>query len=176
MRELIKGVTKIKWIGVENPQVESYLWFHREGIYIGKEMGSHWWQSPEGVYFTYGTVDTLLGEGTLCELSEVSHTTLPDNSTYTECPVKSTGGWSAKHYDHYYHLTPQDIADGKIRLDAYTVSKVWKIGSKDDSGALWHTFKLFPRWGEKNSIEREIRALYAQTKALAKIYNVKLGD
>jgi hypothetical protein len=85
-----------------------------------------------------------------------------------------TKEWTDKHYDHYYHLTPEDISAGKIRLDAYTVSKVWKIGSKDDSGALWHTFKLFPRWGEKNSVEREIKALYAQTKALAKIYNVKL--
>ena len=84
--------------------------------------------------------------------------------------------WSGEHYDKYYHLTPEDIAEGKIRLDAYTVAKVWKIGSKDDSGALFHTFKLFPRWGEKNTVEREIVALYNQAKALARVYNVKLEN
>jgi hypothetical protein len=82
--------------------------------------------------------------------------------------------WTDKHYDHYYYPTEQEIADGKIKLDVYKVSKVWKIGSKDDSGALWHTFKIFPRFGEKNSIEREIIAMHNQIKALANVHGVKL--
>ncbi len=54
--------------------------------------------------------------------------------------------------------------------------KVWKIGSKDDSGALWHTFKVFPRYGEKNTKEREIIAMYKQIKCLAEIEGVVLPD
>lgn len=84
--------------------------------------------------------------------------------------------WSDKHYDHYYTLTEEDIEAGKIKLDVYTVSNVWGIGSKDDSGALWHTFKIFPRFGEKNSEEREIKAMYEQVKALAKVKGVKLEE
>ena len=82
--------------------------------------------------------------------------------------------WTDTHYNHNYTLTEEDIENGCVRLDAYTVSKVWKIGSKDDSGALWHMFKTFPRYGEKNTKEREIKALYAQVKSLAKIEGVKL--
>ena len=84
--------------------------------------------------------------------------------------------WTNKHYDHNYTLTEEDIENGYVRLDAYTVAKVWKIGSKDDSGALWHTFKVFPRYGEKNPIEREIKAMYNQIKCLAKIEGVNLDD
>lgn len=84
--------------------------------------------------------------------------------------------WTDTHYEHYYTLTEDDIKLGKVKLDVYTVADVWKIGSKDDSGALWHTFKIFPRYGEKNSEEREIKAMYAQVKALAKIKGVVLED
>ena len=48
------------------------------------------------------------------------------------------------------------------------------IGGKDDSGALWHCFKTIARFGEKNSREREIKALYAQIKCLAEIEGVNL--
>lgn len=82
--------------------------------------------------------------------------------------------YSAKHYDTFYHLTDKDIEQGKIKIDAYFVAKQWKVGSKDDSGALFHNLKTIARFGEKNSIEREIKALYNQTLALARIYNVEL--
>ncbi len=84
--------------------------------------------------------------------------------------------WSKEHYDLNYILTEEDRKKGYVRLDAYTVAKVWRIGSKDDSGALWHTFKTFPRYGEKNSKAREIQAMYAQIKALARIEGVELKD
>lgn len=82
--------------------------------------------------------------------------------------------YSLKHYDTFYHLTDKDIKEGKIKIDAYFVAKQWKVGSKDDSGALFHNLKTIARFGEKNSIEREIKALYNQTLALARIYNVEL--
>ena len=161
MRKLVKGVTKIRHIG------EDLSWaIAGKGVLVYSHVNpaeGYVWKDTTGNTHEWW-VDG--GEGEYWE--------------FVESPAKTTDkpqcNWTAKHYDHYYTLTPEDISEGKIRLDAYTVSKVWKIGSKDDSGALWHTFKLFPRWGEKNSVEREIKALYAQTKALAKIYNVKLED
>ncbi len=89
-------------------------------------------------------------------------------------PVKSE--WTDAHYDFTYKLTQKDLENGFIKLDPYFVAKEWKIGSKDDSGALFHSFKLFPRWAEKNSFEREVIALYKQTKRMAEIYNIDLGE
>ncbi|MNQ66026.1 hypothetical protein D3C85_805040 [compost metagenome] len=84
--------------------------------------------------------------------------------------------YSTKHYDSYYHLTEKDISEGKLKVDAYFVAKQWKTGSRDDSGALFHQLKTIARFGEKNSIEREIKALYNQAKALGRIYGVDLED
>lgn len=85
-----------------------------------------------------------------------------------------TTEWTDKHYDFSYQLTRQDIENGFVKVDPYFVSKQWKIGSKDDSGALWHCFKTIARFGEKNSKEREIRALYAQIKRLAELEGIEL--
>lgn len=82
--------------------------------------------------------------------------------------------WTDKHYENNYTLTQKDIERGFVKIDPYFVSKIWKIGSKDDSGALWHCFKTIARFGEKNSREREIKALYAQIKCLAEIEGVEL--
>lgn len=79
-----------------------------------------------------------------------------------------------EHYNMYYTLTEKDIEAGKIKVDAYWVAKQWKTGSRDDSGALWHSLKTIARFGDKNSKEREIKALYNQALALARIYNVEL--
>ena len=84
--------------------------------------------------------------------------------------------WTDKHYNFSYTLTEKDKSSGVVKLDPYLVSKVWKVGSKDDSGALWHCLKTIARFGEKNSQEREIKALYAQIKRLAEINNVELED
>jgi hypothetical protein len=78
------------------------------------------------------------------------------------------------HYNMYYTLTEKDIKAGKIKVDAYWVAKQWKTGSRDDSGALWHSLKTIARFGEKNSKAREIKALYNQAIALARIYDVEL--
>jgi hypothetical protein len=101
-----------------------------------------------------------------------------DKPKQVETPLPKENTWTDSHYDHSLRIvvTKEDLTCGykDVRLDAYTVSKVWKIGSKDDSGCLWHMFKCFPRYGEKNSVEREIRALHAQVLCLAKIENVDL--
>jgi hypothetical protein len=82
--------------------------------------------------------------------------------------------YTTEHYDLYYTLTEKDIEDGKIKVDAYWVAKQWKTGSRDDSGALWHSLKTIARFGEKNDKAREIKALYNQAIALARIYDVEL--
>lgn len=88
--------------------------------------------------------------------------------------VQTQTEWTDKHYDNNYTLTQQDIERGFVKVDPYFVSKIWKIGSKDDSGALWHCFKAIARYGEKNSKEREIRALHAQIKRLAELEGIEL--
>lgn len=82
--------------------------------------------------------------------------------------------YSLNHYNMYYTLTEKDIEAGEIKVDAYWVAKQWKTGSRDDSGALWHSLKTIARFGEKNDKAREIKALYNQAKALARIYDVEL--
>ena len=84
--------------------------------------------------------------------------------------------WTDKHYDFTYKLTEQDISDGEIKVDPYFVGMVWKTGGRDDSGALFHIIKTCARFGEKNPIEREIKALYAQVKGLARVHGVELED
>ena len=88
--------------------------------------------------------------------------------------IETTDHYTTDHYNLYYTLTEKDIEAGKIKVDAYWVAKQWKTGSRDDSGALWHSLKTIARFGEKNDKAREIKALYNQAKALARIYDVEL--
>lgn len=111
-----------------------------------------------GGFFVYEKDLQLVGEKT--------NTAIAPKSEQTE--------WTDKHYDNNYTLTQKDIERGFVKVDPYFVSKIWKIGSKDDSGALWHCFKAIARYGEKNSKEREIRALHAQIKRLAELEQIEL--
>lgn len=92
-----------------------------------------------------------------------------------EVSSAEAGVWTDKHYDFSYTLTEEDIEAGEIKIDPYFVSYQWKLGEKDNSGALWHCFKGIARFGEKNPVEREIKALHAQVKRLAEIHKVDLG-
>lgn len=89
---------------------------------------------------------------------------------------KSNGGVVNidSHYNFNYSLSPEDIDNGYIKLDPYFVAKQWKLGSKDDTGILFHCFKLIARFGEKNPKEREILALYKQAVRLAELEGVEL--
>jgi hypothetical protein len=82
--------------------------------------------------------------------------------------------WTAKHYDNYYHLTDKDVKEGKVKIDAYFVNKMWKLNEKDDTGALFHCLKTVARFGDKNPIERELNALHNQVKRMAELYGVEL--
>jgi hypothetical protein len=82
--------------------------------------------------------------------------------------------WTAKHYDNLYQLTPEDIERGNIRIDPYFVNKLWKLNEKDNTGALFHNLKTIARFTDKNPVEREIKALYNQTKRMAELYGVVL--
>lgn len=106
--------------------------------------------------------------------SDVTKIVEPKISMAPELPPSKV--WTDSHYDNYYELTKEDVLEGRVKLDTYLVAKVWKVGSKDDSGALWHSLKTINRFGQKNDVSREIQALYAQAKALARIYGVTLND
>jgi hypothetical protein len=82
--------------------------------------------------------------------------------------------WSKKHYDFDYELTEDDIKCGKVRLDPYFITRQWGLNSKDDTGILFHCIKTIARFGDKNSIEREMKALNAQIKRMAELYGVEL--
>lgn len=88
--------------------------------------------------------------------------------------IEKTTQWSDVHYNNYYQLTPEDIEAGQIKIDAYFVNKVWKLNSKDDTGVLFHSLKTIARFGDKNPIEREIKALYNQTKRMAQLHGIEL--
>lgn len=80
------------------------------------------------------------------------------------------------HYNFNYTLTEQDKASGQIKIDPYFVGNVWKTGSRDDTGILFHSLKTIARFGDKNDKKREIKALYLQAKRLAEINGVNLDE
>jgi len=82
--------------------------------------------------------------------------------------------WSDKHYNNYYQLSEKDIKEGKVKIDAYFVNKMWKLNEKDDTGALFHCLKTVARFGDKNPIERDLNALDNQVKRMAELYGVEL--
>ena len=92
-----------------------------------------------------------------------------------EIKKEREGEWTDKHYDFNYQLTEEDVENGHIRIDAYFVNRMWKINSWDDTGAAFHNLKTFTRMGnEKNSLGRELEALYKQTKRLCKLHGVEV--
>jgi hypothetical protein len=84
-------------------------------------------------------------------------------------PVKEE--WTDKHYDNKYYFTPEDIERGYIKLDPYWLSLQLKLGVKDPSCIIWHSFKTICRFGEKNDKLREAKALLAQAKRLVELYS-----
>ena len=89
------------------------------------------------------------------------------------------GGWSNTHYDFIYkHPVTRgdsDVGYVEIKVDPYFVNKQWGLGSKDNTGILFHNLKTIARFGGKNEVGREIKALYNQTKRMAELYDADLG-
>lgn len=86
--------------------------------------------------------------------------------------------WSDKHYSFIYkHPVTRgdsDVGFVEIKVDPYFVNKLWGLNSKDDTGCLFHNLKTIARFTDKNPVEREIKALYAQVKRMAELYEVEL--
>lgn len=82
--------------------------------------------------------------------------------------------WTDKHYNFCYTLTAEDKERGTVKVDPYFVSKQWQLGKKDDTGTIFHLLKTIARFGDKNTKEREIKALYAQVVRLAELEDIKL--
>jgi hypothetical protein len=78
------------------------------------------------------------------------------------------------HYDFFYDLKPHEAEFLQIKTDPYFVSKQWRVGERDPSGALFHILKTIARFGDKNPKEREIKAIYLQIKRLAELEGVEL--
>lgn len=79
------------------------------------------------------------------------------------------------HYSTFvYTLTSADKKEGTLKVDPYFVAKQWGLGKKDDTGVLFHCLKNISRYSDKNTKEREIKALYLQVKRLAELENVNL--
>jgi hypothetical protein len=71
-----------------------------------------------------------------------------------------------KHYSFYYTLSKEEIKEGRIKVDPYKINKAWGLNSKDDTGGLFHILKTICRYGDKNSKEREIKAMEATLKRM----------
>lgn len=84
----------------------------------------------------------------------------------------ATPQWTDKHYNFNVDVSDKDT----LKVDPYFVSKTWKIGSKDESGALFHILKTISRFGSKNTREREIKAIYKQIVRLAELEGVELEE
>lgn len=78
------------------------------------------------------------------------------------------------HYDFTYQLTSEDEIAGSLKIDPYFVSQQWQLGSKDSTGVIFHLLKTLARFGDKNSKEREITALYKSVVRLAQLEGVVL--
>ncbi len=78
------------------------------------------------------------------------------------------------HYGFFYKLTEDDIEKGSIKIDPYFVASQWNFAKNDPSGVIFHIFKTCARFGEKNSVEREIKAVYKSIKRLAELQGVNL--
>lgn len=174
--------------GFDKRDVGKYVEVIGKGSYFGEDgvMVTAYDKPLETI--EYGDVDGVVGYGTFGTKPMILLNTNEEHVVDPEHVAVAKGSkeevdealgitrdeYSVNHYDFYYTLTENDIKQGKIKVDAYWVAKQWKTGSRDDSGALWHSLKTIARFGDKNSKEREIKALYNQALALARIYSVEL--
>lgn len=152
-----------------NKSFEQMVYDDSVGVVI-EVIGTQAWLCDGKFYVDCG--DIILESTPLAESYNPSEAKPPEVVALGK-ELKSTD-WTDKHYDAFYHLTPKDIERGWIKIDPYRVSKQWRLGAKDESGALFHVLKTLARIGEKNSVEREVKALIAQIKCFAEIENIEV--
>lgn len=135
-----------------------------------EEEASQSWVGVIGLRFGTPVIDASRFE--LVDRYTPDETIPPEVVALGDKLVPTQTEWTDKHYDAIYKLTEKDIERGWIKIDPYRVSKQWRLGSKDESGALFHVLKTLARIGEKNSVEREVKALLAQIKCFAEIEGI----
>jgi hypothetical protein len=119
----------------------------------------------------YGTYCLSNGWYYLPESLELVQDELIEESV--EDPIKAMPSIDS-HYNFEYILKESDHEAGVIKIDPYFVAKQWRLGDKDSSGVIFHIMKSCARFGEKNSKEREILAIYKSIKRLAELEGVYL--
>lgn len=146
--------------------------------YYYKQIGDDW-------YFWYDTGWLRSSDNDNIDVLELQplstgapQLSMPDNAFTTRLLITTTpeqgSDWANDHYNSNYQLAPKDIENGYVKIDPYFVSEQWELGSRDNTGVLFHQLKTIARFGDKHNIEREIKALYNQAKRLAEIHGVDL--
>lgn len=126
MRELIEGVTKIKWVGEEEPNIAYSLWKHKEGIYMGTIQGCLWWKSSDGAEFKYCTRTNIWDDKNLEFVEEE-----------IVSPTKSE--WTDKQYGHYSCVGTDLIGD--------TAAKEGSLSSVKSTGGSSKYYEItLPQW------------------------------
>lgn len=125
----------------------------------------HFWINDDGWHFGSFTLEGCASAGDF----EVNPNLVAD-----EPATSQKTQWTSKHYDNFYELTAEEIKAGKIKVDPYFVSMVWRLGEKDNTGVLFHQLKTISRFGDKHDVEREVNALYNQVLSLAALLRVNL--
>ena len=147
-----------------------------------RTVGHSWLESGKVTVYPYheeedAVVYNTVGEsGRVWIATEDFESVKSSTQEVSQFPTTAEDGYSKSHYEFDYILTEKDQEKGMVRLDPYFVSKQWKLGSKDETGIIWHCLKTIARFGVKNSKEREIKALYNQIKRLAELEGVNLEE
>ncbi|AHK11174.1 hypothetical protein S14_62 [Shewanella sp. phage 1/4] len=174
MRELVEGVTRIRYIDASRWGIsdKGVLVYYRNG----EGAITQWKDAEGGIHNWY--LDA--GEGIGWEFVEEGNITHRDlDMTLTIIPsdaVSEYSNWTDKHYDHYLtvKLTPEEIAAGevKVKVDPYVVNELWGINTADKTGAGFHCLKTLSRMANaKNSLEREWDALIGQSTRARELLN-----
>ena len=84
--------------------------------------------------------------------------------------------YSTNHYDARMELTQRDIDNGFVRMDAYSIYKANNMNQFDKNGLLFHNLKTLLRFGIKNEISREVKALVVQSLRLAREEGINISE
>lgn len=133
------------------------------------------------------TVKDEFNDGEMVTLEEVLGTfakdrfeDVPQKSSCSIDPLFAKTAPLDKHYNFGYthKLSEEEKNAGEvvINIDPYFVSNQWQLGTKDNTGIVFHCLKTLARFGDKNSKEREIKALFLQVKRLAELEGVTLEN
>ena len=162
--DIKKGMTVYVWVATGLHHHSMYEPCTVVGLYDRPDDMGFDFKSQDGWNHTAGHYSLLNGEIKV----------FVKDAQEKEDTTENQHGWSDSHYSFKYCITEQDTENGNIKVDPYFVSKQWKLGQKDDTGTIFHILKTIARFGDKNSKEREIKALYAQVKRLAELEGVNL--